>query len=153
MLCFVSFSVFYSISYAGMGIFGRGSLDFMPGPRLLSPLTDDIDLSGKENLEFKWMTGDLIRTDYFDFRLYKGYNTTARNLIFKQRFSVHEYPIKIPASQFKPGQVYTWVLVQVFIGGQKSDKSFSSFKITKKWISGALLESKVCLSCQVFAHT
>jgi hypothetical protein len=104
----------------------------MPGPKLLSLVTDDIDLSGKENLEFKWMMDGLAKTDYFDFRLYKGYATTAANLIFKQRFSVHEYPIKIPASQFEAGRVYTWVLVQVFLGGEKSDKSFSAFKIIKK---------------------
>lgn len=99
---------------------------------LFSPVTEDIDLNGKVTLEFKWWRVELPWTDRFIFKLYKGYNTTASNLILKQEYSWTEYPIKIPASQFEENQVYTWVLVQVFNGGRKSDKSFSSFKIIKK---------------------
>jgi hypothetical protein len=102
------------------------------GPMLFSPVTEDIDLNGKVTLEFKWWRVELPWTDRFIFKLYKGYNTTASNLILKQEYSWTEYPIKIPASQFEENQVYTWVLVQVFNGGRKSDKSFSSFKIIKK---------------------
>ncbi len=112
-------------------IIGNGS-EFSPGPKLLYPTTDDIDLSGKDYLEFRWERTDLTMTDYYDFRLYKGYNNIAQNLILKQRFPSDKYLIRIPASQFDKGQVYTWVLVQVFLGGNKSGKSYSSFKIIKK---------------------
>lgn len=115
----------------GWPLENRG-LDFHPGATLLYPTTDNIDLTGKEYLEFKWERFHLVQTDYFDFRLYKGYQTTASNLILKQRFSPAEYPIKVAASMFEQGQVYSWVLVQVFNSGQKSDRSFSSFKIIKK---------------------
>lgn len=132
LICSGLCTIFYSLSYGGLGILERGNLSFMPGPRLLSPVTDDIDSSGKEVIEFRWLAGNLARTDYFDFRLYKGHKTTAAELIFKQRYSVHELPVKIPVSMFETDQVYAWVLIQVFLGGEKSDKSFSSFKIIKK---------------------
>ena len=102
------------------------------GPMLFYPVTNNIDLAGKEYLGFRWWRVDLVWTDHFIFKLYKGYNTTAPNLILKQNISSAEYPIKIPASQFELNQVYTWVMVQVFNNGRKSDKSFSSFKIIKK---------------------
>jgi hypothetical protein len=111
---------------------GQWNHDFFPGSYLLYPVTDHIDLAGKEYLEFKWERGALAFTDCFDFRIYKGYDTVGANLIFKQRFSPAEYPVKVPSSMFEINQVYTWVLVQVFTSGQKSDRSHSSFKIIKK---------------------
>jgi hypothetical protein len=102
------------------------------GPRFLSPTTNDIALAGKDYLEFKWIRARFVETDYFDFRLYKGYNTTEPNLILKQKIPSDTYPIRVPATLFENNQVYTWVLVQVFINGQKSSVSFSSFKIIKK---------------------
>jgi len=102
------------------------------GPMLFYPVTDNIELTGKDYLEFRWWRVDMPWTDRFIFKLYKGYNTTADNLIFKQDYSAWDYPIKLPVSRFEVGQVYTWVIVQVFDNGRKSDKSFSSFKITKK---------------------
>ena len=132
IICFIACWFFYSFAYGGAGIFEANKLVFLPALKLLSPVTDDIDLGGKDSLEFKWLIGDLVMADYFDFRLYKGYNTTAANLIFKQRFSAREYPIKVSASLFETGQIYTWVLVQVFVDGRKTDKSFSSFKIIKR---------------------
>jgi len=133
LLCFALLFIYLAfISFSYAGPFGRGNLDFISGPTLLSPTTKDIDLSGKVALEFRWEEANTYKTDYLDFRLYKGYDTYASNLILKQRFPVSEYPIKVPASVFEIGQVYTWVIVQVFIGGSKSDKSSSSFKIIKK---------------------
>jgi len=102
------------------------------GPMLFSPVTENISLSGKDHLEFRWWRVEMPWTDHFIFKLYKGYNTTADNLIFKQNYSAWDYPVKLPASQFEIGQVYTWVLQQVFSGGIKSDKSFSSFTIIEK---------------------
>jgi hypothetical protein len=129
-VAFFTLAVFACASSSG--IMESRLFDFIPGPTLLYPVTNGIVLDGKDFLEFKWIIRDFIETDYFDFRLYRGYNTTAANLIFKERFPLRQYPIKIPANLFEANQVYTWVLVQVFIGGRKSDRSTSSFKIIKK---------------------
>jgi hypothetical protein len=115
-------------SYAGRNT----SFSCEAGPMLFYPVTENIDLAGKGYLEFRWWRVELVWTDHFIFKLYKGYNTTGDNLIFKQDYSGWDYPVKLPASQFEVGQVYTWVLQQVFKGGKKSDRSSSSFKIIKK---------------------
>jgi len=117
--------------YAGSIMIGRNS-DSFPGPYLLSPVTDDIALNGQEVMEFKWERTDLPLTDHFNFKIYKGYCTFADNLIYKEDVSIDKYPITVPASLLEENQVYTWVLIQVYIDGRKTDKSFSSFKIIKK---------------------
>ncbi len=127
---FFILSVFVSDSYCGSL---RGdNFRSISEPRLLYPVTDNIVLSGKDYLEFKWVRDDFVQTGYFDFRLHKGYNTTAADLVFKQKFPSNEYPIRIPATLFEENQVYTWVLVLVFYDGRKSDKSYSPFKIINK---------------------
>lgn len=133
IICLVLFSVspaFIRNSYSRINL-GIG-IESVPGQTLLYPTIGDIDLSGKDYLEFRWIRTDLAGTDYFDFRLYKGYNTVESNLILKKQFPSNTFPIEIPASTFEKGQVYSWVLVQVFLGGRKGDKSFSSFKIINK---------------------
>ena len=113
--------------------FGSGGFNqAFPGPDLFSPITDDIDLSGKEYLEFKWRRSDFAYTQSYDFRLYRGYHTAAGSLILKRIIPPQEYPVNIPSEVFEAGQAYTWVLIQVLNDGRKSDKSFSSFKIMKK---------------------
>ncbi|MDD5729827.1 MAG: hypothetical protein PHN57_01670 [Candidatus Omnitrophica bacterium] len=110
----------------------RGNLSFAAGPDLLYPVTDKITLSGKDSLEFKWIARNLVQTRYFDFRLYKGYNTIEKNLIFKKQLNTGENTVKLASSMFEVNQVYTWTLMQVFLGGDKSEKSYSPFKIIKK---------------------
>lgn len=111
---------------------GRGSFDSYSAPELYFPTTDDIKLDGKEGLEFKWRLTDIALTDCFELRLYKGYQTTQQNLISKQRYTVTEYPVKLPAKDFEINQAYTWCLIQVYSNGEKSDKSYSSFIIISK---------------------
>lgn len=120
LAAFLILSVFTSGAYCDMLLENNNDFKSVPGPNLLSPTTNDIVLTGKDKLEFKWMRTDFVNTGHFDFRLYKGYNTTEPNLIFKQNFSLREYPIKVPAALFENNQVYTWVLVQVFINGEKA---------------------------------
>ncbi len=102
------------------------------GPDLIYPMTDHIVLAGKDFLEFRWEKADIIKSDHFEFRLYRGYKITASALIFKQNFPRDIYPIKIPIDLLENNQVYTWSLRQVFMNGEKSDRSFSSFKVIKK---------------------
>lgn len=103
-----------------------------PGPDLFYPVTDNIDLKGSGYLEFKWRRTDSAYTRHYDFRLYKGYQATATNLILKKNIAIEEYPYRIPSGDFKDGQIYTWVLIQILNNGIKSDKSFGVFKIIKK---------------------
>ncbi|MFA5356883.1 MAG: hypothetical protein WC301_05720 [Candidatus Omnitrophota bacterium] len=132
-ICLAGAAILFTAPFDSYG-FMRDTDNYMsrPGPTLLYPVTDNIVLTGKEYLEFRWIKINITETDHFDFRLYKGYDTIAPNLIFKQRFSAIEYPIRIPVSIFEAGQVYSWVLVQVYTGGEKSDRSSSSFKVINK---------------------
>ncbi len=103
-----------------------------PGPTLLFPVTDDIKLSGKKDVEFRWETDNLAFTDHYVFQLFKGYQTVAATMILDKKYPLKDLPIKLPASMFEEGQVYTWGLQQVFLNGAKGDWSFSPFKIIKK---------------------
>ncbi len=103
-----------------------------PGPTLLYPVTDHIDLTGKEFLEFKWERTDTLSIREYDFRLYRGYATTQASLMLKKKVPVDDYPITVASKELDLGQVYTWVLVEIFDSGIKSDRSSSSFKIIKK---------------------
>lgn len=102
-----------------------------PEPRLLSPVTNDVDLKGKAYLEFKWLNDSVQVRDYI-FKIYKGNNMYASDLIYKQDLPSRESSIQVKADLFEVGKVYTWSLIQVSLGGQKSDKSFSSFQVIKK---------------------
>jgi len=108
---------------------GRG--DNIPAPRLLYPIYDTVVLKGNTPLEFRWLN-DYVWTGHFIFKLYKGYNMYASGLILKQDVSPEESGIKIDSGLFSDGQVYTWSLVTVGFDGQKSDKSFNSFKVIRK---------------------
>jgi len=102
-----------------------------PEPRLLSPIYDTAVITGNSPLEFRWFN-DYMGIDHFIFRIYKGYNMYGTNLLHKQNIPSGESSIKIKADSFVDGQVYTWSLIQVALGGEKSDKSFNSFKVIKK---------------------
>lgn len=109
-------------------------LDYIPQPRLLCPIKEEIDISGKQNLEFKWSSHEGLRfgRDYFDFRIYKGYRMMADTLIFKKKVAPQDYSISIESALFKDGEVYTWSLRDVYSGLGKSDRSFAAFKVIKK---------------------
>jgi hypothetical protein len=108
-----------------------GSSDFQPGPLLLYPLGREVDLSGADSLEFKWER-DAVDTSYFIFRLYKGYGMYESNLILKEEVTSSRISTRVKSDVFENGQVYTWSLVRVVFTGNKTDKSFSSFKVIKK---------------------
>lgn len=128
MLC-----IFSSLAFAFDGdMLMEGRLDYASGPVLLYPVTDNVILTGKDCLEFRWQRGYFLEVRYYDFRLYKGDETVSANLILKKKFSLNELPIRLPVAMFEAGQVYTWVLVLVFDSGEKSEPSFSQFRIIKK---------------------
>jgi len=104
-----------------------------PGPDLIYPVTEDIDLTAKDYLEFKWRNSNFFSfTRYYDLRLYEGYNTTESSRILKEHINLQDYPFRVDARELQKDKVYTWVLIQVLNDGRKSDKSFASFKIIRK---------------------
>ncbi|MCX5715726.1 MAG: hypothetical protein NTV07_02480 [Candidatus Omnitrophica bacterium] len=75
--------------------------------------------------------GNRMSRDYYDFRLYKGYNFLESALINKQQVPSDIYIVRLRADMFDDGQVYTWSLKQVYDNGNKSQRSFQSFKVKK----------------------
>ncbi len=110
-----------------------GAIGFVPEPTLVSPVTDQVDLKGKEALVFEWnpFPGDIVRRDYYDFRVYKGTNRVEDNLIYKEKIGKSTYQVSLDANRFENGQIYTWSVRQVYGGGFKSRKSYQSFKVAK----------------------
>lgn len=121
-----------SFTTALFALTSRESYNFVPEPQLLYPVTDNIDLSKNEDLEFKWINMRPISLDYCYLRLYKGYQTYESNLILKEQIPAPESTFTIKKDQLEVDQVYTWTLQEVSLGGQKSDKAYSPFKIIKK---------------------
>jgi len=107
--------------------------DNIPQPRLIEPVADTVDLSGKKELVFKWSPheGDVSRRKYYDFRLYNGYQTFESTLILKKQVSKNKHEIAISSDVFKLGNIYTWTLRQKYRSG-KSLRSTSTFKVIKK---------------------
>jgi hypothetical protein len=108
--------------------------EIVPKPQLLSPRSGEVDLTGQDFLEFKWSPheGNLTSRDYYDFRLYKGYDFLESALIFKQKVPPDIYVVRLRADMFTTGQVYTWSVRQVYTNGNKSHRSFQSFRVIKK---------------------
>lgn len=120
-----------SMACAHRAVVQIGSPNGVPAPRLMTPATEPVDLTGKSTLKFEWSTeGDSVQRQYYDFRLYKGHDLTASGLISSEH--VRTYFVELPVDVFQEGQVYTWSVRQVYGGGRKSRRNFESFKIGKK---------------------
>ncbi|MDD5433001.1 MAG: hypothetical protein PHO70_08505 [Candidatus Omnitrophica bacterium] len=102
-----------------------------PAPRLRYPINDTVILPTNQPLEFRWWS-DFTQTSGYIFKLYKGYNMSAANLILKEELPPKASSIKIKPELLNAGQVYTWSLVRISFSGSKSDKSFNSFKVIRK---------------------
>lgn len=110
---------------------GRGSLFRRPpAPHLVFPIYDEVTLR-EDYLEFKWWN-TFRGIDRYEFRLYKGYEMYNDNLILKKTLPFNAGSIKVEAQFFENNQVYTWSLIQVADSGEKSEKSFISFRVIKK---------------------
>ena len=71
----------FLVSYSDATILFGGRI-FVPEVSLVSPVTDTVDLTGKDNLDFEWSPheGDRTKREYYDFRLYKGYQMLESTL-------------------------------------------------------------------------
>ena len=104
------------------------SKDALPAPRIMAP-TDDVDLTGKDSLEFRWTSeGSGLRV--YDFRLYKGAQTIDANLVEKQQFPAGQTSHLIGRDRFEEGQTYAFSIRQ--IGATKSRSNYTVFKVIKK---------------------
>jgi hypothetical protein len=112
---------------------GGGFMDRIPRPRLISPDDESVDLSGKGELLFQWSPheGKPIGRDYYDFRVYEGYEMLESTLLLKKKVPPREHTVSIEADRFRTGRVYTWSLRQVYRAMGKSDRSFSSFRVIR----------------------
>ncbi|MFA4993439.1 MAG: hypothetical protein WC571_05675 [Candidatus Omnitrophota bacterium] len=121
-----------SLSLAGTVSFSldNGPFDSLPEPRLRYPITDTVTLTANQPLEFKWWN-DLIGIRGFTLKIYKGYNMYAADLLLKEDLSADVSSFKAASDFFQGGQVYTWSLIRISYTGDKSDKSFNSFKVIK----------------------
>ena len=107
--------------------------DFVPQPRLLQPTTEEVDLAGKRVLNFSWSPheGDIMQRVYYDFRIYKGYETVESNLIYNKEVPPNIYNIDVSSGMFETGKIYTWSVRQAY-NNSKSHRSYSSFKVKGK---------------------
>ena len=100
-------------------------------PRLRYPVTEEVIMTGDSPLEFSWWI-EQIGIDHFEFRLYKGYDMYAANLIYQEKLAANSSFVKVKPDLFENNQVYSWSLLQVGVDARKSDKSFNSFRVVKK---------------------
>lgn len=130
ILALVLFST--TLSLAGAFSFGidSGAYNDVAAPRLRYPINETARLTGNDPLEFKWWN-DLVGIRGFTLKIYKGYNMYAANLIHKEDLLPQASSVKINSDIFENGQVYTWSLIRVSFTGNKSDRSFNSFKVIK----------------------
>lgn len=112
--------------------FDIGESDYIAPPRIIKPSTDAVDLRGRDCLEFSWSPheGDSIKREYYDLRIYKGYQAYGSARVYLVRVPPRQWSICISSDIFEDGAVYTCALRQVY-RGQKSKRSFQSFKVIK----------------------
>lgn len=109
----------------------EGGYNSVPEPRLRYPIYDTVTLTGNNPLEFQWWNS-YVGVSGFIFKIYKGYNMYAADLIHKEDLPGEANSVKIRPELFEAGRVYTWSLIQISNAGYKSDRSFNSFKVIKK---------------------
>lgn len=137
LILFSFFILVFTASSACLPVFGMGlsrKTSFVPKPRLLYPDTDEVDLAGKNHLEFSWSPHEGLSSSarrYYDLRLYKGYDMVASNLIFKEKIYGNRDSATVSSDLFENGRIYTWSLRQGYKGTGKSVRSFQSFKAIK----------------------
>lgn len=126
------FGAFHAFAQPMLGRYDIGQSDHVPPPRIISPSTDTVDLRGREYLEFVWSAheGDAVLRDHYDFRLYKGYQTLGPALVYKVELPPRQWSLRLPASFFENGQVYTCAVRQYYTG-PRSRPGTQSFRVIK----------------------
>lgn len=120
-------------SSGGIVVGNYGYSDYAPEVRLISPVGETIDITGSEGILFRWswMEGNRLERQYYDFRIYKGYDMLEGTLIFKTRVPPDTDRIMVRSGVFKDPGAYTWSVRQRYYGLAKSRRSYASFRIVK----------------------
>ena len=105
----------------------------LEAPVLLAPLDEVVDLSGKDELIFKWkLVKEYFNIYYYDFHIYRGSQMTNQNEVFSKEVSTLDKEVSVPAETFKNGEVYFWSVKQVELWPDGtihfSDPAYRSFK-------------------------
>ncbi|MDD5019643.1 MAG: hypothetical protein PHS61_04375 [Candidatus Omnitrophica bacterium] len=109
------------------------STTHIPGPHRVLPAQDTVDLTGRMFMDFRWEpSSSPYHVWYYDFHLYKGYDTTAVREIFAKRVSGLSAAVSVRADYFKDGESYTWSVVQVDAGPRFSAPVYHTFRVIKK---------------------
>ncbi len=116
-------------------IAGRyGFDDYAPQVRLIHPVQETVELSDRDGALFIWsrIEGNRFERQYYDFRIYKGYDMIESTLIFKTRIPPDQDRVLIGSGIFKESGTYTWSVRQRYYGMAKSRRSYASFKVIKR---------------------
>jgi len=101
-------------------------------PRLTEPIKETVSLAGRKSLVFRWENPGAIDVRHWVFRLYRGFNMYAPDLVLEEHVPGNKNMFEVPAERFGLGQVYSWSLVRVNLDGRKSEKVFSSFTVVNR---------------------
>lgn len=113
--------------------FGIGR-DYVPAPRLIYPVSETADFTGKDTVIFKWSPHEGIMmpgSKYYDLRIYKGYEMLESTLVYKEKVAGNRCYLEVKTDLFENGEVYTWSVRLVCNPTGKSDRSFCSFRVVK----------------------
>lgn len=110
-----------------------GLRDYIPGPRIVSPRSDEVEVPGDGALQLKWSPHESVDSGgaYYDLRIYKGYEPVHSARIYKAKLPKTERSAWVEAEIFEDGLVYTWALRKVYDRIGNSRWSFQSFRVIK----------------------
>jgi len=103
-------------------------------PQLVYPNNTVVRIVRNEPVRFQWVLSSepLVFIDYIEFSLYRGKELAKGNLIFSKRFPKTVSMLEISPSAFSDNQVYTWLIRQVFLRGDRSNERLAVFMVLKK---------------------
>ncbi len=110
-----------------------GLRDYVPGPRLVSPRRDEVEVPRDGALQLKWSPHESVDSGgaFYDLRIYKGYYPVYSARVYKTKLPKSECSAWVEAEIFEDGQVYTWALRKVYDRIGNSRWSFQSFRVIK----------------------
>ncbi|MBP7056549.1 MAG: hypothetical protein KBB52_06835 [Candidatus Omnitrophica bacterium] len=135
VLSFAAGAIVIPVSSQGAVGAGRyGYDDYAPQVRLISPVGVTVRVNSGEGILFKWswMEGNRLERQYYDFRIYKGYDMLESTLIYKARIPPDTDRVMIESGIFGEDGIYTWCVRQRYYGLARSRRSYASFKVVKE---------------------
>ncbi len=115
----------------GMG--SGGDNEYVPHVRLLSPITETIDMTGQDSITFKWAlprTGKRGRKQ-IQIRIFKSRELYADNIIFNEDLPRSAQEFTMSTDIFEDGKTYVWSVRQKDRRGNWSGHSPQSFLVIK----------------------